>query len=205
MPQRCVIDETASKLDVISSVRASPLTKHWDRVILCQINTGHNLTPSELNDFCEILVPMEISIPAKFYCFMATRFLRADIQNCQKTCVLATSCLRKNSMTSALVEIRSSFYANFKANKMPFPLTYWTNIFSRVVFSRSSNLTFDLVFYKMQYSNFLEKNLLCACNYYLKHLANIKLGLQWDCLITFECLQHCTDNFLLAFIQVTKY
>jgi hypothetical protein len=35
--------------------------------------------------FCEIVVPMEIlSIPAKFYCFMATRVLRADIQSCQK-------------------------------------------------------------------------------------------------------------------------
>jgi hypothetical protein len=34
--------------------------------------------------FCEILVPMEISIPAKFYCSVATRFLTADIRSCQK-------------------------------------------------------------------------------------------------------------------------
>jgi hypothetical protein len=33
--------------------------------------------------FCEIVVPTEIRIPAKFYCFMATRFLRADIQSCK--------------------------------------------------------------------------------------------------------------------------
>jgi hypothetical protein len=78
-------------------------------------------TPSELNDFfCEIVVPMEISIPAKFYCFMATRFLKADIQSCQKTHFLGTSCLTKSGITSALIEIQSSFYAHFKATKMPF-------------------------------------------------------------------------------------
>jgi hypothetical protein len=47
-------------------------------VIPCQINTGHNPTHSEFI-FCEVVVPMEISIPAKFYCFIATTFLRADI------------------------------------------------------------------------------------------------------------------------------
>jgi hypothetical protein len=36
-------------------------------------------------NFCEIVAPMEINIPAKFHCFMATRFLKADIQSCQKT------------------------------------------------------------------------------------------------------------------------
>jgi hypothetical protein len=35
--------------------------------------------------YCEIVVPVEISIPAKFYCFMATSFLSEDIQSCQKT------------------------------------------------------------------------------------------------------------------------
>jgi hypothetical protein len=72
---------------------------------------------------------MEISILAKFYCFMATSFLRADIQNCQKTRFFGTSCLRKSGVTSALIEIQGSFYAHFKANKMPFPMTYYTNIF----------------------------------------------------------------------------
>jgi hypothetical protein len=38
-----------------------------------------NLTPSELKDFCETVVPIEISTPAKFYAFLATRFLTADI------------------------------------------------------------------------------------------------------------------------------
>jgi hypothetical protein len=54
-----------------------------------------NLNPSELNVFCEIVVPMEISIRTKFYCFMATRFLTADIQSCQKMRFFGTSSLRK--------------------------------------------------------------------------------------------------------------
>jgi hypothetical protein len=128
------------------------------RVIPCQINTGHNLTPSELNDICEIVVPIEISIPAKFYCFMATSFLASGIQSCQKTRFFGTSCLRKSGITSAQIEIQSSFYAHFKANEMPFLLTYCTNIFSTVMNPRSSNLTFDLVFLKMRYFNSFEKN-----------------------------------------------
>jgi hypothetical protein len=40
--------------------------------------------PSEVNDFFEIVVPIEISIPAKFYCVVTTIFLTADIQNCKK-------------------------------------------------------------------------------------------------------------------------
>jgi hypothetical protein len=59
--------------------------------------------------FCEIVVPMEISIPAKFYCFMATKFFRSDIQSCKKKLVfLATSCLRKSGITSASIEKQSS-------------------------------------------------------------------------------------------------
>jgi hypothetical protein len=103
--------------------------------------------------FCGIVVPMEVSIPAKFYCFMATRFLRADIQSCPKIHSLGTSCLRKSGITSALIQIQSSFYAHFKANEMPFPMTYCTNIFSTIMFSGSSNLTFDLVFLRMWYFN----------------------------------------------------
>jgi hypothetical protein len=34
--------------------------------------------------FCEIVVSMEMSIPDIFYCYMATRFLRADVWSCQK-------------------------------------------------------------------------------------------------------------------------
>jgi hypothetical protein len=34
--------------------------------------------------FCEIVDPVELSIPATFHCFMVTRILRADIQSCQK-------------------------------------------------------------------------------------------------------------------------
>jgi hypothetical protein len=118
--------------------------------------------------FCEIVVPMEISIPAKFYCFMATRLLRADIQICQITRFLTTSFLRKSGITSTLIEIQSLFYSHFKANEMPFPMAYYTNMFSKVMYPRSSNLTFDLVFLKMRYFNLKKK--LYACNYYLKHL-----------------------------------
>jgi hypothetical protein len=42
--------------------------------------------------FCEIVVPMEVSIPAKFYCFMATRF-------CQKE-FWGTIFLRRNGIPS---------------------------------------------------------------------------------------------------------
>jgi hypothetical protein len=130
-----------------------------------------NLTSSELEwFFCEIVVRIEISIPAKFYCFMATRFLTADIQSSQKTHFFCTSCLRKSGITSAWIEIQSSFYAHLKANKNPFPMIYYTNIFSTVMYPRSSHSTFDLVFLKIRYYNFFEKNILCACNYYLKHL-----------------------------------
>jgi hypothetical protein len=84
--------------------------------------------------FCEIVVPMEISIPAKLYCFMVNRFLKADIWSCQKTCFLGTSSLRKSGIPSVLIEIQDSFYAQFKSNKMPFPMSYYTNIFSTVMF-----------------------------------------------------------------------
>jgi hypothetical protein len=34
-----------------------------------------------IEQFSETVVPMEVSIPAKFYCFMGTRILKADIQS----------------------------------------------------------------------------------------------------------------------------
>jgi hypothetical protein len=85
---------------------------------------------------------------------MDTRFLAADIQSCQKTRFFGTSCLGKSCITSARIEVQSSFYADFKTNEMPFPVTCCTNIFSTVMYPRSSNLTFDLVFLKIRYSNF---------------------------------------------------
>jgi hypothetical protein len=39
--------------------------------------------------FCEIIFPVEKSIPAKFSCCMATRILRPQIQSFQKTIFLA--------------------------------------------------------------------------------------------------------------------
>jgi hypothetical protein len=120
---------------------------------------------------------MEIIIPAKSYCFMATRSSRADIRICQKTLFLGTSCPRRSGITSALIQIQNSLYTHFKANKMQFPVTYYTNVFSTVISSRFSNLTFDHVFLKMCYFNFFEKNILCACNYYSKPLQISS----WDC------------------------
>jgi hypothetical protein len=107
-------------------------------VIPHQINTEKRHfkhDPPELNDFCEIVVQIEISIPAKFYCFMPTGFLTADVQFCKKKkrAFFGTSCLRKSGITSARIKIHSSFYAHFKANEMPFPMTYCTNIFSIVM------------------------------------------------------------------------
>jgi hypothetical protein len=58
---------------------------------------------------------------------MATRFLREDIESCQKTVFLGTSFLRNSGITSALIAINSPFYAHFKANKMPFPVTSYIN------------------------------------------------------------------------------
>jgi hypothetical protein len=75
------------------------------KLIPCQIKTGHNPTPSEFNDFCQIVVPMERSIPAKFYCLKGTRVLTADIQICQKSSFFGTCHLRKSGITSALIEI----------------------------------------------------------------------------------------------------
>jgi hypothetical protein len=65
-----------------------------------------------------------------------------------KNLFFGTSCLGKSGITSALIEIQSSLYAQFKANKMPSPVICHTNIFSTVMFSRYSNLTFHLVFLK---------------------------------------------------------
>jgi hypothetical protein len=65
---------------------------------------------------------------------MVTRFRRADVQKCQETLFLGTSCLRKNGISSAIIETQGSFYAHFKANKMPFPMTYYTSILSKLCF-----------------------------------------------------------------------
>jgi hypothetical protein len=74
--------------------------------------------PSELIFFGNIVDPVEVLILAKCYCFMATRFLRVDIQSCQKNCFfLGTNYLRKSNITSSFIELQSLFYAHFKANK----------------------------------------------------------------------------------------
>jgi hypothetical protein len=69
--------------------------------------------------FCEI-VPVETNIAVKFYCFMATRFFTADIQSYQKTRFLATSCLRKSGITSALMQIQTHFMLISKLIKCDF-------------------------------------------------------------------------------------
>jgi hypothetical protein len=62
------------------------------------VKSTHVTQPDPLRTelfFCEIVVPMEISIPAKFYCFMATIFLEADIQSYQKRVFWAQVVLEK--------------------------------------------------------------------------------------------------------------
>jgi hypothetical protein len=86
----------------------------------------------------------------------------------RKSCSSGTNCLRKNGLTSALIEKESSFCNHFEANKMYFPMTCYTEKFSAVMFSRSSDSNFDFVFLKMWYFNFL-KNILFAYNCYLKY------------------------------------
>jgi hypothetical protein len=54
--------------------------------------------------FCEIVVAVEESIPAKVYYFMAPRIFRPDFQSYQKTYSKGASCLAENSMTFALIE-----------------------------------------------------------------------------------------------------
>jgi hypothetical protein len=111
--------------------------------------------------FCEITVPNEISIPAKFYCFMATRFWTADIKFVKKHVFFGTGCLREIGVSSVWIEIHSSFYAHFKANEMPFPMTYYTNVFSTLMYPRSSYFTFDLYFSECSILIFLKKNAVC--------------------------------------------
>jgi hypothetical protein len=106
---------------------------------------------------------------------MATRILRADIQSCQIAVFWGTSSPTECGINSTLTGI---FYAHVKANKMPTAMTYYTNILSTIMFAKSSNLTFDLVFLKMQYLIFLEEKYIPVT--IIRTSANINLGLQWD-------------------------
>lgn len=54
------------------------------RVIPRKINTVTTHALQNWMIFCETVVQMEISIPAKFYFFIAIRFFTADFQSCQK-------------------------------------------------------------------------------------------------------------------------
>lgn len=47
---------------------------------------------------------------------------------------LGTSCLRKSGITSTLIERQSPLYANFKANKMPIPVTCYTSYSAQLCF-----------------------------------------------------------------------
>jgi hypothetical protein len=82
--------------------------------------------------FCEIIVPMEISILAKFCCFMDTTVWTADIQSCQKAYFLGTGCLRQGGITSAPTETQNTFHAHFEAKKMPLPVTSYTSADQRI-------------------------------------------------------------------------
>lgn len=52
-------------------------------------------TPSELNNFCENVVSVEVSIPVTSDCFMATKILRAEIQSFQIAGFYAQDLLQK--------------------------------------------------------------------------------------------------------------
>lgn len=65
---------------------------YW--AIPCQINTGHSPAPSLLNDLCETVTPMEVSISTQFYFFMVARILK-QISKIVETLFLGTSCSRK--------------------------------------------------------------------------------------------------------------
>jgi hypothetical protein len=75
---------------------------------------------------------METSIPAKFYYFMVTDFLRADKHICQNKLVSGTNYLRNYGITSALLEVIGSF-THLKANKMPFQIVFHISTFRTVV------------------------------------------------------------------------
>jgi hypothetical protein len=101
------------------------------------------------------------------------------------------SWLRKTGITFA-VSLLWVHSVCFKANKIPFLMTYYTNIISTVMLSRSSNLTFGPVFLKMWNFNFFK--ILCACNYYLKHME--KVGWGWN-LIGFYQGLYCEQSLHL--------
>jgi hypothetical protein len=42
----------------------------------------------------------------------------------------------RESGISPLIQAQSSFYAHYKVNNMPFPVTYYINIFSTVMLSK---------------------------------------------------------------------
>jgi hypothetical protein len=62
---------------------------------------------------------------------------------------------------------------------MRFPVTYNTNVFITVMFSRSSNLNFDFVFLKMRYFKFFEK-IYCVHVTTIQNICKYQVGLQWD-------------------------
>jgi hypothetical protein len=64
------------------------MLQFWGDSMSNQLDT----TLSQLNVFfCEVVVPMDVSILAKFCRFMVTGFWGVDIQICQKICLLGTS------------------------------------------------------------------------------------------------------------------
>jgi hypothetical protein len=150
--------------------------------------------PSEFNYFLWDCVHMAASIPAKFYCFMTTRTIRADTQSSKMKHLGGgggPSCLKRSSKTSALIEMQSSSHAYLEANKMSFPVTCYTNIFSTVMFSRSS-VTVSL---KMRYFNYI--SIYCVQSLLFKTSSNIKLEIQrgrilWSILLWSNFI--CTDE-----------
>jgi hypothetical protein len=110
-------------------------------VIPCQINTGHNLTLSELNFFLWHCSPNG----HKYSCQMLLLYGHYIFESrhpklSKKPQFLGTSCFRKSGITSVLIEIQTHFLLISKLIKCLFQWPI-TPIFSTVVFKVSK---FDL-------------------------------------------------------------
>jgi hypothetical protein len=69
-----------------------------------------SLTPSEINDFCEIVIWMEISISAKLH-YLWPRDFWEQTSKVVKRLIFCAHYLRKSILTCALIKIQCSFFS----------------------------------------------------------------------------------------------
>jgi hypothetical protein len=79
---------------------------------------------------------------------MATADQRADIQICERTHLLGTSCLRKIGITSAMIEHRAKFMLISKLIKWPFNLPITPIYSAQLCFLSHQIWPFNLYFWK---------------------------------------------------------